>query len=347
MSYYYNEHALPPLIFKLYDTVNDVTYDISDLVGDISIESNEYDSPEQMTCTIYTPEQYSPSYGVLRFWEGAICYVYLGDEKLFKGVLFKKERSEDVRVISCTFYSYLRYMQYSDYYTLENGKSVADVFNEVCEKAGLEACINVSNLKEYSLPDNAYDNKSYYDIIKDCIDKHLAFTGQELFIRDDFGVITLNDILDCTTEFMIGDRSFVTGISYTTDIDTNTYNVIKVVRKTDEDNDSRETIEVKDDTTQKWWGSLQKVEEVDDSYTNEQMQTLADELLKYHDTKNRQLQLNLIGLPFLKAGDLIGLSIEDLGDLPYNSYVKCDSVTHSFSNNICNTSISCTVIMDK
>lgn len=332
-----NNHIAPTIKFIIYDTVHDKTFDVSNLIGSMSISSQIYDYPETLNFTIYTPEAYSQNYGLVQFWEGAVCYVYLDDVPYFKGVLYAKSRNEDVRVISCTAYSYIRYMQYAMVYTRE-AVTVTDVFKSVLETLGIEHEVSIGNLSEYTLQEKVHDNVTAYEIVRNAIDEHLAMTGQRLYLKDNFGVITLTDIEDCVTEYVLGDTSFVMGYEYNTDIESS-FNTIKVIKKTDDEGSEQETVERNDPSTEKWWGTLQHIEIVDDSYSTEAMEQLAEQLLELYDQKTRTITLNCVGIPYLHAGDLFRLTIADMGDLPNDRYMLAEAVSHEFENNIVNTSI--------
>lgn len=260
---------------------------------------------------------------------GSLITVVVDNEKLFFGYVFKFDVDQN-RVCNITAYDQIRYLQNKD--TLVTKKATAsDVFSQVCDAFGLK--YKVVAKSPHILAQRVNDNKTYGDMIAYALDKTLIDTNLWYFIRDNWGTLEFLDIYEERTNLAIGDASLLSSFSYTTSIDSDTYNQVKLVKENKETK-KREIYIEKDSSAINKWGTLQFYETVQESMNDAQIRTRADMLLEYYNKPKRTLKLDkCIGNFKIKAGRSFVLLIGDLKDtIPYNKYVICSTCTHKITN---------------
>lgn len=312
-------------ITQIYDNINGVTYDVSDVVSDMKITTYLEDNPGKLEFTLLDE---SP----LSFAEGATVSVILEGYKMFKGFVFKKTRDEDVEKVKVTCYDQLRYLQNKDSRVFENVTS-SQIFAQLCKDFVLK--YRVVDASSHICAPRSEDATSLYDMIKNALDDTLANTKQWFFIRDNFGTLEHLNIQSCLRPEVLGDKSFVTGFEYETSIDDDVYNQIKLYRD-NQDTGKREVFIVNDTVNGgakiKQWGILQLYEKVDEKYNIAQIEARALQMLKYYCDTRRSLSLDCIGIKEFFAGCIFKCQIADLGDLSMNSYLLVTECVHKISN---------------
>lgn len=313
------------LVTYIYDNRNGVTYNVSQVVSDMTITTYLYDSPGKLEFTILAT---SP----LSFWEGATVSVILDGYNMFKGYVFKKARDKDVRKIKVTCYDQLRYLKNKDSRVFENVTS-NQIFEKLCQDFVLR--YRTVDASSYVCAPRSEDATSLYDMIKNALDDTLVNTNQMYFIRDNFGTLEHLNVTSCVRPEVLGDKSFVTNFDYETSIDDQVYNQIKLYR--DNQSTGKREIFIVNDTVNggakiKQWGILQLYEKIDESYNIAQIESRALKMLKYYGDTRRSLTLNCLGIKEFFAGCIFKCRIADLGDISLNSYLLVTQCTHKISN---------------
>lgn len=309
----------------IYDNRNGVTFDVSEVVSDMTITTYLEDNPGKAEFTVLAT-------GPLAFWEGATVSIILDGYNMFKGYVFKKSRTEDVKKIKVTCYDQLRYLKNKDSRVFE-GVTSNQIFEQLCNDFVLK-CRTVDASSHVCAP-RSEDATSLYDMIKNALHDTLANTKQWYFIRDNFGVLEHLNVLSCIRPEVLGDNSFVTGFDYETSIDDQVYNQIKLYRD-NQDTGKREVFIVNDTVNGgekiKRWGILQLYEKIDEKYNIAQIEARALQMLKYYCDTRRSLTLHCIGVKEFFAGCIFKCKIADLGDLSLNSYLLVTECVHKISN---------------
>lgn len=262
---------------------------------------------------------------------GSLITVTVDGEKLFFGYVFKFDINEG-RTCNITAYDQIRYMQCKDTLVIKNA-TASDVFRQVCDNFGLK--YKIVTKSPHVLAQRINDNKTYADMIAYALDKTLIDTNLWYFIRDNWGVVEFLDIYDERTNVVIGDASLLSSFSYSTSIDSDTYNQVKLVKENKETR-KREIYITKDSTNINKWGTLQFFETVQENMNDAQIRTRADMVLEYYNKPKRILKLDkCIGNFKIKAGRGFVLLVGNLKDaVPYNQYVICSACTHKITNGV-------------
>ncbi len=295
-------------------------YDVSELVTEAKIVSYLENTAGKLDFTLIKDS-------IVVFHEGDAVSVYDDDIPMFYGYVFTKTANEK-KEIQGIAYDQIRYLKAKDSYEFI-GKSLTEIINTIA---------NYYQLKVGYLADTSYKTPYYYhedESMLDIIDYHLKQAELQNIKRyifyDDFGKLALRNVEDLLCEYVIGVSSLAGSYSYKTDIDSETYNVIKLV-KPDEVTGGSDVYLAKDDDTIKLWGLLQYYEVLDENLNEEQIKEYLELLATYHNKVFRTLSLEALGIPTLRGGSTVYIDIPAIGDIDINKYLIVDQVTHTYKN---------------
>lgn len=301
---------------KLLITNEGVTYE--PVVEDkIEWSTERKGTPGKLTFTVLKDN-------IINFQEGNAVNLYVDGTPVFYGFVFTKKRSKD-GTIDVTAYDQLRYLKNKDTYVY-TGKKASDVVNMI---AG-DFKLNTGEIENtgYSIAKMSESNKTLFDIIQNAIDTTLANTKKLYVLYDDFGKLTLKNIESLKTDIYIDDEC-LEDFDYSTSIDSNTYNKVKLLYK-DSDSGIETPIVYQHGENINKWGVLQYFKEINNI---EGADTMAKILLDLYNHKTRQLSLKgCFGNLGVRAGSSIVVNL-NLGDIIVQNYFLCETVKHSFKHN--------------
>lgn len=280
---------------------------------------------------------------IANFHEGNRVRFSANGVLIFFGFVFKKEKNRWGEIV-VTAYDQLRYLKANESYTFI-GKKTGDIIEEIANQFNLE----VGEIEDtgYEIPLLIKENKSCFDIISYANQLTIYNTNQIFVFFDDAGKLSLKKASNMIQNIMIGSKSLVTDYTYTTDIDSDTYNQIKLVRPNKETGKGDVYLYF-DSYTLGLWGQLQKYELVDEEMNEAQIDEQARIMLQYYNRVLRTLNIDIVGteeLMTLRAGNMIMVRIPDLGDISINQFVLLDTVTHNFDNNLHTINLEARVIL--
>lgn len=146
-------------------------------------------------------------------------------------------------------------------------------------------------------------------------------------LYDDFGKLTLKSLENMKTSIVI-DEETGENFDYTSSIDENTYNQIKI-QYDNEETGKKETFIAKDSSHINEWGLLQYYDTVKNV---ENAQAKADALLDLYNAKTRNLKItNAIGNLTVRAGTMVIVML-NLGDIVVGNYFLVEKCKHTFKN---------------
>ena len=313
------------LTTHIYDNRNGVTFDVSEVVSDMTITTYLEDNPGKLEFTVLAT---SP----LTFAEGATVSVVLDGYNMFKGFVFKKSHTEKAHEVKVTCYDQLRYLKNKDSRVFENVTS-NQIFEQLCKDFVLK--YKTVDASSHICAPRSEDATSLYDMIKNALNDTLANTGNWYFIRDNFGTLEHIHIASCVRPEVLGDKSFVTGFDYETSIDKDVYNQIKLYR--DNESTGKRDVFIVNDTVNggekiRRWGILQLYEKIDEKYNIAQIESRALQMLKYYCNTRQSLKLKCLGVKEFFAGCIFKCKIAELGDTSLNSYLLVTECVHKLSN---------------
>ena len=253
---------------------------------------------------------------VLSFQEGDAVKLSVDGTDMFYGFVFTKSRSgRTPNVIEVTAYDQLRYFKNKDTYVYSN-KKASDVIKMIAEDFGLSVG---------TLEDTGYVIGSLFDIAQNALDETLRAKTKLYVLYDKVGKLTLQDIESMKLNLLI-DADTIGEYSYSSTIDKQTYNQIKITFE-NKNSGKREIFIAKDSSNINKWGLLQYTDTVELSASGA---AKAEALLKLYNTKTRSLSISdALGDTRVRAGSSVIVKL-GLGDINVQSYLLVESVTHKF-----------------
>lgn len=264
--------------------------------------------------------------GKIVFEEGDAVALMYNETDMFWGYIFKKQRTKE-QIITVTAYDQTRYLKTKETYCYS--KTATELIRTICNDYKLQ--VGTLADTDYMINERVEDNQSLWDIIYNALDMTNIYTGKGYLLYDDFGDITLKSYDDMSADLcVISDTGELIDFDYSTDIDTNTYNRI-VLYRDNADTGSRELYISQDSISEIKYGILQYTEKVSDSYSEGQIQSLADRYLDIFNRLNRSFNIEHTGIPELRAGMGVYVQIDDVGEKMYRGCI-IESCTHTFKN---------------
>lgn len=245
----------------------------------------------------------------------------------FYGWVFTKQKDR-YGIIDVTCYDRLRYFKAEQPYTFYD-QSVSDMIKQIA--ADLQ--VDVGNVADtgYKFPSYVWEDGTCLDLIGEAVQKTLLNTGDIYVFYDDGNGAALSRPEDMISNVMIGEKSYLLDYTYKTDIDEQTYNSIKLARP-NEETGRADVVVVEDSANIGQWGLLQLYQKVDENLNTAQMQARGQASLQYYNRRMRTVQVSALGVPGLRAGQMVMMKVPGLGDINLDQYVLLDKVSHTWEN---------------
>lgn len=282
---------------------------------DVTWKTVRSGTPGELSFSVFKDEP-------LNFQEGNPVSFRVDGKEVFYGFVFQKQRSRD-GVIKVTARDQLRYLKNKDT-ILREGITASQLLRLIAQDFRL----NLGTIEEtgYVMPVFDGENETLFDMLQSALDETVQNTGRLFCLYDDFGKLTLRDVAGMKTDLLL-EAGGAEDFDYTSSIDSDTYNKIKLVYD-NEESGAREVYIAQNSEHQNQWGVLQYYESVK---TGIGAKEKADALLQLYDQKTRTLTVKgVFGDLSCRAGASIGVHL-DLGDLITQNYMVIEQATHTFS----------------
>ncbi|HBI63013.1 MAG TPA: hypothetical protein DDY31_17715 [Lachnospiraceae bacterium] len=292
--------------------------DYTDIAEKVEITTNRLDTPGKMTFTCIEP-------GGIGIPEGSAVEFVVDGFKMFKGYVFTIERNRNGET-AYTAYDQLRYLKTNASYTFEN-MSLSQIIQRIASDFGLAA----GRLADtgYIFPYLPEEDTGCLDIIFEALSQTIIQTGKIFLFYDNAGELTLIEAKDLFIQTLIGDGSLAIDYTYKRDIDAETYNRIKLVKKNEQT--GRTDVYIHEDSEAiKKWGILQYYSQIDENLNEAQIDQMCQLYLQYYNRVLQTITIEAIGVPQIRAGCIIPVQIKDIGDLAVSRLLMAEKVTHSF-----------------
>ena len=292
--------------------------DYASVTREAELTTNRLDSASKLTFTCIENNG-------IAIPEGSQVELAVGGVRMFKGYIFTIERNHDGEV-SYTAYDQLRYLKANASYTFEN-MTLSQIIRQIAADFGLT--VGVLEDPGYIFPCLIKENESCLDIIYDALYQTIIQTGRIFNFYDNAGALTLTEAKNMFVSTKLGDGSLVTDYTYKRDIDSDTYNRIKLVRPNQET--GRTDVYLYEDTeTIAKWGLLQYYDEVDENMNEAQIDELCQMYLKYYNRVVQTISIDSIGAAGVRAGVILPVSISAVNDLSATRLLLTEKITHKF-----------------
>ena len=266
---------------------------------------------------------------ILDFSEGSPVRMRVDGDNVFFGFVFKQQRDKD-QIITVTAYDQLRYLKNKDTKVYEN-KTAAQFIQMIAADYSL----NVGTLEDtlYVIESRIEENTSLFEMVSNALDLTLTNTGEMFVLYDDFGKLTLKHLssmyVGVPGAYLMIDEETGQNYDYTSSIDDNTYNKIKLTYD-NEDTGYREVYIAQDSSNINRWGILQYF---DTLQKGENGQAKADALLSLYNKKTRNLKItNAIGDNRVRAGSMVVVNLA-LGDIKLKNWMLVEKCKHTYKEN--------------
>jgi hypothetical protein len=281
---------------------------------DITWTTERKGSPGKLQFKVHLDDTLDITEGnAVRFkWNGA---------NIFYGFIFSKKMDKD-RIITVTAYDQLRYLKNKDTYVYENKTA-----GEVIQMIAADFQMQTGSIEDtgFKIASRVEDNKTLFDIIQNALDATMENQKYMYVMYDDFGKITLKGLDNMRLNLLI-DEETGENFDYTSSIDEQTYNKIKLVYD-NEDTGQRDVYISQDSNNINNWGVLQYYDTLQEG---ENGQSKVDALLSLYNTKTRKLTIkNALGDTRVRAGSMI-VVIMDLGDVKLKNLMLVETCKHTF-----------------
>lgn len=296
----------------------DTKKDYSGVTEKVELSFSRYSTPGKMTFSMVNK-------GLKDLQIGSLVRLKIDGEKMFMGYIFKREDTLD-GLVSFTAYDQVRYLKANASYAFRN-KEIGEIIKKIAGDFNLK----IGDLAStgYKFPSLIKENTGCMDIIYEALYQTIVQTGKIYNFYDDYGKLTLKEAKYMYSTKLIGDESLVTDYTFTQDIDSDTYNRIKLAKK-NEDTGKTDVYIVQDGETIKKWGLLQYYDEVTEDLNEAQVKNLCKQYLKYYNRISKTVSIDAIGVPGLRAGMFVPISIKAIDDLKKIVLLLVEKVTHTF-----------------
>lgn len=295
-------------------------WECSNSVTTVSWETQRTDSPGKLTFTLIKS-------GDISFWEGDVVRFSVDGQLQFYGWVFTKSKDR-WGVIDVTCYDRLRYFKANASYSFY-GQTAGQIIQQIA--ADLQVDVGAIADTGYAIPSVVEEDQSCFDIIGSAVQQTLLNTSDIYVFYDDGNGVALQRPQDMISNVLIGDMSLLTDYTYKTDIDSQTYNSVKLARP-NEETGRADVVIAQDSANIAQWGLLQLYQTVDGDVNTAQMQAQAEATLQYYNRRLRTLSVESLGVPGLRAGQMVLMKVQGLGDINLDQYVLLEKVTHTWEN---------------
>lgn len=295
-------------------------WECSNSVSTVSWETERTGSPGKLTFTIIKS-------GDLSFTEGDVVRLSVDGQLQFYGWVFTKSKNRWGE-IDVTCYDRLRYLKANASYGFY-GQTVGQIIQQIA--GDLQLDVGAIADTGYQIPTLIEKDQSCLDIIESAVQQTLLNTGSIYVFYDDGNGLALQKPEDMKSSVLIGEKSLLTDYTYKTDIDSQTYNSVKLARP-NEETGMADVVVSQDSDTIGQWGMLQLYQTVDGDVNTAQMAAQADATLQYYNRRLRTLSVESLGVPGLRAGMMVLMKVPGLGDINLDQYVLLEKVSHTWKN---------------
>ncbi len=297
-------------------------FEVSNSTTTVSYSTERTGSPGKLTFTVIKA-------GELSFTEGDVVRFSVDGTLVFYGWVFTKSKDR-WGIIEVTCYDRIRYLKANASYAFYN-QTAAQIIAQIAADLQLDT----STLADtgYAIPSLIETDQSCLDIMQGVLEQTLLNTGTIYVLYDDGNGLALQAAGDMVSNVVIGDKSLLTDYTYKTDIDEQTYNSVKLVRP-NEETGRADVVVAEDSATIGQWGLLQLYQQVDGDLNTAQMTAQAQTTLAFYNRRLRTLKVQSLGVVGLRAGQMIRMKVDGLGDINLDQYVLLEKVTHTWENDV-------------
>lgn len=249
-------------------------------------------------------------------------------QNVFRGKVFTTSYDKE-RELDVLCYDQMRILKNSDTYIFKN-KKAHEIFEKICKDWNLKYEIR-AQVDHICVP-FPYDNKPLGEIIQTALDETFVFAKEYLFMRDEFGVLVLDNLFNYRRNYVLDKDFLQENFSYSRSIDSDVYNQIKLMR-TDDKNQVEALYFVENPANVQKWGRLQYFEKAEQNASAAELKTRAEGLLAVKNKPKQKLSFTTEGKLDLFAGCGFRVNLSEI--IPNETIKFCiiQTARHTFTNN--------------
>ena len=298
-------------------------YDLARATQQAQWTTERTGTPGKFSFTLLNERNLAP------FSEGDVVRFSQDGQLQFYGWVFTK-KTDRYGVCEVTCYDRLRYFKANASYAFY-GMTASAIIAQIA--GDLQIDLGALADTGYAIPSLIEEDQSCLDIIGSAIQQTLLSTGEIYVFFDNGQGVSLARPADMISGVVIGEQSLLTEYTYQSDIDAQTYNSIKLARP-NEQTGRTDTFVVQDGQTIGQWGLLQLYQQVDGSENDAQVMARAQATLDYYNRPMRTLSVQSLGVPGLRAGQLVLMRVNGPGGVAIDQYVLLEKVSHTWENEV-------------
>ena len=257
----------------------------------------------------------------LKIDEGNQVRFIWNGQNVFFGWIFTRKFSKD-GIVSITAYDQLRYFKNKDTMVFE-GKTATEIIKSIIQKYQLKSG-ELADTK-YKFPSVVEDNQTLFDIVNNALSDTVMYTKSLFVLYDDFGKLVLKNIKDMAVKIII-DSETAQDFDYSSSIDENTYNKVKIIFD-NEDTGSRDVFIAQDQKNINKWGVLQYFDKLKKGENGVEK---VNQLLSMYNKKTRKLTIkDAFGDLRVRAGSRVAV-LMTVDDVVLSNYMLVESCKHKF-----------------
>ena len=230
-------------------------------------------------------------------------------------------------MIRLTAYDQLRYMNNKDTYIYGNKTA-----SQFLKMLAADFKLQTGEIEDtgFVIGSRIEENTSLFDMVENALDLTLKNKGEMYVLYDDFGKLALKNISSMKVgkagAYLLIDEETGENFEYASEIDSNTYNKIKLTYD-NEKTGKREVYIAQDGGHINQWGVLQYYGTLQDG---EDGQTKADALLKLYNSRTRNLKITCaVGDVRVRAGSMVAVKL-NLDGVEVNNFMLVEKARHMF-----------------
>lgn len=301
--------------FLIANTASGQVFEASRCTRSASWETNRTGSPGKFTASLVSPVTVDVGDTVRFSVDGQLQ---------FYGYVFKVSRDR-WGAMELVCYDRLRYLKASASYTFY-AQTAGDILRQIA--GDFQLPVGAVEDTGYPIPSLIEQEQTCLDIIGSAVQQTLLNTGRLFVFFDDGDGLALREAASMASETVLGEESLLTEYTYDVDIDQQTYNSVKLSRPNE--TTGRTDVFVEQDSANiARWGLLQLYQTVDGAVNDAQVQAQAAATLSYYNRPLQGLSLSALGVPGLRAGQMIYVNIPEV-----RQFVLLERVSHTWEDDL-------------
>lgn len=241
---------------------------------------------------------------------GAVMRVTEGKYNIFYGYV-QSSIVDESNVLKVEALDQLRYLKFNDTFVLSAMTGTAAI-KKICSAAGLK--IGTMEDTGVVIPAVVKDDQDAFDVVTSYLDQTLIASNRIFVLYDEFGSIALrkaSSLYIKPTNWYLGDESLLYEYEFKKSIESDTYNVIKLV-KDDDKTGKREIFQTQDASNISKWGLLQYFEKVDANATSAEIKAYMNQLLAVKNQESKTFTMRCLGRWAVRAGSYVHVHVKKL-----------------------------------